>query len=103
MTSTRRSVGELCAKAGSLGGCSARWHSCWCWPGRKALHNMTTAAWWEPSTTPTGAAVPNATVTITNTATGVSSVVTTSASGDYEVPSLRVGVYTITATRSGIC
>lgn len=50
---------------------------------------------------PSGAAVPNATITITNTATGVSSVVKTSGSGDYEVPSLRVGVYTISATAAG--
>lgn len=49
----------------------------------------------------TGAAVPNATITIINNATGVSSVVRTSASGDYEVPSLRVGVYSVSATAAG--
>jgi len=48
-----------------------------------------------------GAAVPNVTVTVTNDATGVATVVKTDASGDYEVPSLRVGVYSITATASG--
>jgi hypothetical protein len=49
----------------------------------------------------TGAAVPNAVVTIANTATGVKSVVRTSASGDYEVPSLRAGTYTVSATAAG--
>ena len=48
-----------------------------------------------------GAAVPNVTVTITNDATGVASVVKTSDSGDYEIPSLRVGVYTISASAPG--
>jgi hypothetical protein len=48
-----------------------------------------------------GAAIPNVTVTITNDATGVASVVKTSDSGDYEVPSLRVGVYTISASAPG--
>ena len=49
----------------------------------------------------TGAAVPNVTVTVTNMATGVASVVKTSGSGDYEVPSLRVGQYTVSAQASG--
>ena len=48
-----------------------------------------------------GSAVPNATVTVTNDATGVSTVVKTNESGDYEVPSLRVGVYTISASAAG--
>ncbi|WP_263382276.1 TonB-dependent receptor [Granulicella arctica] len=48
-----------------------------------------------------GAAVPNATVKITNTATAISTETTTNASGDYEVPTLKVGVYTIAATAPG--
>jgi hypothetical protein len=48
-----------------------------------------------------GAAVPNVTVTVTNDATGIATVVKTDQSGDYEVPSLRVGVYTISASASG--
>ena len=48
-----------------------------------------------------GAAVPNVTVTVTNDATGVATVVKTEAAGDYEVPSLRVGVYTISASATG--
>ncbi len=48
-----------------------------------------------------GAAVPNVTVTVTNDATGVASVVKTNDTGDYEIPSLRVGVYTISASATG--
>ena len=48
-----------------------------------------------------GSAVPNTTVTVTNDATGVASVVKTGESGDYEIPSLRVGEYTISASAAG--
>ncbi len=48
-----------------------------------------------------GAAVPNADVTVVNTATGLTSHVKTDADGNYDVPQLRVGVYTITATAPG--
>jgi Carboxypeptidase regulatory-like domain/TonB dependent receptor/TonB-dependent Receptor Plug Domain len=49
----------------------------------------------------TGAAVPGAAVTITNNATAVAAKTTTNASGDYEFPSLHVGVYTIAASATG--
>lgn len=48
-----------------------------------------------------GAAVSGAIVTITNNATAVASKTTTNGDGDYEVPSLHVGVYTISASASG--
>src|ERR1700722_10013350 len=48
-----------------------------------------------------GAAIPNVAVTVTNDATGITTVVKTDQSGDYEVPELRVGVYTISASASG--
>jgi hypothetical protein len=48
-----------------------------------------------------GAAVSGAAVTITNTATGITTKETTNDSGDYEVPSLRVGVYTISVSATG--
>ncbi|MGA3034979.1 MAG: carboxypeptidase regulatory-like domain-containing protein, partial [Terracidiphilus sp.] len=48
-----------------------------------------------------GAAVPNVTVTVTNDATGIATVVKSDQSGDYEVPELRVGVYTVSASASG--
>jgi hypothetical protein len=44
---------------------------------------------------PTGAAVANAAVTVTNINTGIVSKVTANGSGDYEVPALRVGVYNV--------
>jgi hypothetical protein len=49
----------------------------------------------------TGAAVPNAAVTITNTATNIATKEITNSDGEYEAPSLRVGVYTISASAPG--
>ena len=49
----------------------------------------------------TGAVVGNATVTVTNVNTGIETKVTTNGSGDYEVPSLRVGTYGIKAEAPG--
>lgn len=48
-----------------------------------------------------GAAVPNATVTVTNNATGIATTAQSDNSGDYVVPSLHVGSYNISATASG--
>jgi outer membrane receptor protein involved in Fe transport len=48
-----------------------------------------------------GSVVPNATVTVANNATGIASRVTSNESGDYEVPSLRFGIYTISAKATG--
>ena len=48
-----------------------------------------------------GAVVGNAAVTVTNVNTGIVTKVATNGSGDYEVPSLHVGVYTIEAEASG--
>jgi hypothetical protein len=50
---------------------------------------------------PSGAAVPDVTITVTNDATGIATVVKTDQAGDYDVPSLRVGVYTVSASASG--
>src|SRR5580692_9142662 len=49
----------------------------------------------------TGAAVSNAEVTVTNVSTGIIVKVNANGSGDYEVPSLRIGVYNIEASASG--
>jgi len=49
----------------------------------------------------TGAAVGNAAVTVTNVNTGNVIKIVASGTGDYEVPSLRVGVYNIEATAPG--
>ena len=49
----------------------------------------------------TGAPIPNAAVTITNTATGIATQVKSGGTGDYEVPTLRVGQYKISAAAPG--
>ncbi len=49
----------------------------------------------------TGSAIPGADVSIINTATGIRSHVKTDAAGNYDIPQLRVGVYTITASAPG--
>jgi len=49
----------------------------------------------------TGAVIPGAAVVVTNNATGIVAKATSNDSGDYELPSLRVGVYTIKASASG--
>jgi hypothetical protein len=48
-----------------------------------------------------GAAIPNVSVTVTNNATGIPTVVKSNGVGDYEVPELRFGIYTITAKAAG--
>jgi Carboxypeptidase regulatory-like domain/TonB dependent receptor/TonB-dependent Receptor Plug Domain len=50
---------------------------------------------------PSGAAVPGAAVTVTNNATAVTARTTTNGAGDYEIPSLRVGVYKVSASAPG--
>ena len=50
---------------------------------------------------PTGAAIPNAKVTVTNTATGVSVAATSNGSGDYTFPSLDPGGYVIKVEAKG--
>ena len=52
-------------------------------------------------TDPTGAAVPNATIVVTNTATAATRTVTSNASGNYVVLDVPVGSYTITTTVPG--
>ena len=49
----------------------------------------------------TGAVVSNAAVTVTNVNTGIVTKVVSSGSGDYEVPSLHVGTYSIKVEASG--
>ncbi|MDP9038217.1 MAG: TonB-dependent receptor [Acidobacteriota bacterium] len=49
----------------------------------------------------TGAPIPYASVVVTNTATSVTAESMTNGSGDYEVPSVRVGVYSIKAHATG--
>ena len=48
-----------------------------------------------------GSPVAGAEVSIVNTETGIGTQTKTNATGDYDIPQLRVGVYTITASATG--
>lgn len=50
---------------------------------------------------PSGAGVPNATLTISEPSTGFSTTVKASASGDYTFPDLQPGIYSLTASANG--
>jgi len=52
-------------------------------------------------TDPSGAAVPSATVTVTNVGTGETRTVTTSEEGNYTLANLAVGTYRLTVSKSG--
>jgi len=52
-------------------------------------------------TDPSGAVVPNAKITITNTATRVSFETVSSSAGDYNAPALNPGTYTLSAEAAG--
>ena len=49
----------------------------------------------------TGAVLPGVTVTVTNDATGIARTTTTSTAGDFSVPDLQLGMYTIEAALQG--
>ena len=52
-------------------------------------------------TDPSGAPVANATIKVTNTATAISTEAKTNEKGEYDVPQLRVGTYSISAVAAG--
>ncbi|MGH9496460.1 MAG: carboxypeptidase regulatory-like domain-containing protein [Candidatus Sulfotelmatobacter sp.] len=52
-------------------------------------------------TDPTGASVPNVTITLTNIDTGLARTITTGSDGQYVIPDLNIGHYTVRATASG--
>src|SRR5579871_3064827 len=52
-------------------------------------------------TDPSGAAVPNVSITVTNTDTGITRTLTTSGDGQFVVPDLGIGHYSVKATASG--
>src|ERR1700692_4963684 len=52
-------------------------------------------------TDPSGAVVPNANVTVTDTATNIKREVTTHAAGNYEATALKSGRYTVSVTAPG--
>ena len=59
------------------------------------------AHWQELSADPTGAAIPNAKVTITEVATNLTYEATTNSTGEYVRPALKPGIYTVTAEAKG--
>src|SRR6266550_2867140 len=67
----------------------------------KASAQVSGAALSGTITDPSGAAVPNAKVTITNTATGVTRDDTTDAAGFFSVPNLLPGPYAVTVSSPG--
>lgn len=52
-------------------------------------------------TDPSGAVVPNVTITYTNTATGVGRTTTTNDAGQYVIPDIQIGTYDVKATAQG--
>jgi len=85
----------------AIGAICSRNFLCWCLlslsissilfaqAGRGAISGLVTDA--------SGAIIPNATVSATNIATGIVATSVSNSSGDYEFPSLRIGVYTVKA------
>lgn len=66
-----------------------------------AAFGQSTATLTGTATDPTGAAVPNAHITIHNMGTGAERIVETDSSGLYTVPALQPGTFSVTATASG--
>jgi hypothetical protein len=52
-------------------------------------------------TDPSGAAVPNVSITVTNTDTGIARTLTTSSEGQYVAPDLHIGHYSVRAQATG--
>src|SRR5436190_24081298 len=53
-------------------------------------------------TDPSGAAVPGATISVTNTATGVSQSTKTDSTGNYQLPALAIGNYDMAIQATGL-
>src|SRR5258708_38636509 len=72
-----------------------------CLAGTAAIAQVTTGSILGTVHEPTGAVVPNATITITDTAKGTISTKLTDSSGDYNVPFLIPGTYTVSVEMPG--
>ena len=70
-------------------------------PSGSAQSSYTTGTVRGQVVDPTGAVIPNALVTVTNPATGVSRSVTSKPDGSYQVPQLNPGTYRIEVSGSG--
>src|SRR5437879_809156 len=70
-------------------------------PGLSALAQFESASVLGYVRDASDAAVPNATVTLTNMATGIAQTKTTDGEGKYEFPSVQIGNYQILASAQG--
>jgi hypothetical protein len=70
-------------------------------PGLRAFGQFETASVLGYVRDASDAAVPNATVTLTNMSTGIAQTKTTDAEGKYEFPSVQIGNYQVLATAQG--
>src|SRR5215471_3013526 len=70
------------------------------WPGQAAAQAVSGTILGS-ATDANGGSLAGVNVTITNTQTGVSRVITTDSSGEYVAPNLPPGVYTISAEMAG--
>ena len=70
-------------------------------PGRLSAQSIISGDIAGSVTDPTGAAVPNATVTVTSKATGANQTVTTNGAGEYRVPLLKPGDYVLVVKATG--
>ncbi|HVH88461.1 MAG TPA: carboxypeptidase regulatory-like domain-containing protein [Terriglobales bacterium] len=70
--------------------------------GTSGLFGQTLATVQGQVTDPSGAVVPGATITVTNTATSVSQTTKTDSSGNYRVPALPIGTYDVDVQASGL-
>jgi len=66
-----------------------------------AYGQVSTGALVGTVTDKTGAVVANAAVTVTNQGTGVHSDITSNGSGEFRIPTLATGLYTVTASGAG--
>jgi outer membrane receptor protein involved in Fe transport len=73
----------------------------WLLPAGPACAQVDTAALGGTVRDASGAVVPKATVTVTDTQTNVRTVIETDASGDYNSPPLKVGAYNVSAEAAG--
>src|ERR1700751_6031552 len=67
-----------------------------------SLFGQTLATVQGQVTDPSGAAIPNATVTVTNTATSITQTTKTDSAGGYQVPALPIGTYDVSVQASGL-
>jgi hypothetical protein len=71
------------------------------WVGRAGAQTANTATVLGTVTDPSGAVIGGATVTLTNTGTGISQTTAANSAGQYTFPSVRPGTYSVKVTMTG--